>query len=283
MLSSRNFAFLSVHDAQLAQLAALAERYFRDDPPTAIFKLRQFAELLSKLIAARHGLYEGERETFEETLRRLAYERIVPKEIAVVFHTLRKAGNSAAHEAKGSHSDALAALKLARQLGVWLHRTYGKQSGFKAGPFIPPPEPVDATAALTEEIESLRRKVAETEDAVARARREAEEHARARESVEERFAREAEERAGWEKLAQEIDNEKDEIAARLAAIQADAEQAPLLDTQELLERGEAASKQLDLDEADTRAVIDQQLRDTGWEADIEFAAAQRRVTTGQGP
>ena len=47
MLTSANFAFLSVHDAKLVQLAALAERYPRDDPATAIFKLRQFAEFLS--------------------------------------------------------------------------------------------------------------------------------------------------------------------------------------------------------------------------------------------
>jgi type I restriction enzyme R subunit len=39
MLQTSNFAFLSVHDAQLVQLGALAERYFRDDPDTAIFKL----------------------------------------------------------------------------------------------------------------------------------------------------------------------------------------------------------------------------------------------------
>jgi hypothetical protein len=42
----------------------LAERYFRDAPPTALIKLRQFAELLSELIAARNALYVGERETF---------------------------------------------------------------------------------------------------------------------------------------------------------------------------------------------------------------------------
>jgi hypothetical protein len=56
---------LNAHDPQLMQLGALAERYFRDDPGTAIFKLRQFAELLSKMVAARHALYLGERETFD--------------------------------------------------------------------------------------------------------------------------------------------------------------------------------------------------------------------------
>src|SRR4029077_15924640 len=110
-----NFAFLTAYDPQLVQLGALAERYFRDDPGTAIFKLRQFAELLSKTVAARHALYLGERETFEDTLRRLAYERIIPKEAADLFHAVRKAGNRAAHETTGNHSDALSALKFARQ------------------------------------------------------------------------------------------------------------------------------------------------------------------------
>jgi type I restriction enzyme R subunit len=133
MMATSNFGFLGGHDPQLVQLGALAERYFRDDPGTAIFKLRQFAELLSKTIAARHALYLGERETFEDTLLRLSYERIIPKEAADVFHALRKAGNRAAHEARGNHTDALSALKFARQLGIWFHRAYGKQADFQAG------------------------------------------------------------------------------------------------------------------------------------------------------
>jgi hypothetical protein len=71
-----------------------------------------------------------------------------------LFHAVRRAGNSAAHEIKGTHADALEALKFARQLGVWFHRTYGRQPRFKAGPFVPPPEPADATATLREEIET---------------------------------------------------------------------------------------------------------------------------------
>ena len=266
---STNFVFLTVHDPQLVQLGALAERYFRDDPGTTILKLRQFAELLSKSIAARHALYRGERETFEDTLRRLAFERIIPKEAADVFHALRKAGNRAAHEAKGNHTDALSALKFARQLGIWFHRTYGKQADFKPGPFVPPPQPMDPTAPLREEIEGLRRRVAESEDAASRAKREAEEHARARESVEQKLTREAEERAIWEKLAAQSESKTVEIASRLAALQAMAEQAPKAESLELIQRGEEASTKIDLDEAATRALIDQQLRDSGWEADTK--------------
>jgi type I restriction enzyme R subunit len=74
MLPISNFGFLGVHESQLVELGSRAERYFRDDPCTAIFKLRQFAELLCKTIAAHQALYVGGRETFEETLRRLSYD-----------------------------------------------------------------------------------------------------------------------------------------------------------------------------------------------------------------
>jgi hypothetical protein len=50
-----NFEFLT--DPLLARLCSLAERYFGDDPGTAIFKLRQFSELLCKTVAAHHALY----------------------------------------------------------------------------------------------------------------------------------------------------------------------------------------------------------------------------------
>jgi type I restriction enzyme R subunit len=283
MLPASNFTFLKAQDTQLAQLGALAERYFRDDPATSVFKLRQFAELLSKTIAARHALYLDERETFEEMLRRLSYERIIPKEAADVFHALRKAGNRAAHETAGNHSDALLALKFARQLGIWFHRTYGKEPDFKPGPFVPPAEPIDATVPLKEEIEILRRRVVESEDAASRARREAEDHARARESVEQRLAREGEERAIWEKLAAESESRTVEIAARLAALQTAAEHAPKAESIEFIHRGEEASAKIDLDEAATRALIDQQLRDSGWEADTKSLrhASGARPTKGR--
>ena len=268
-MQTANFGFLDAHDAKLVQLGALAERYFRDDPSTCLIKLRQFAELIAKLVAAHHALYVDERETFEETLRRLGYDRVIPREAADVFHQLRKLGNVAAHEVRGSYSEALTGLKLARQLGIWFHRTYGKQPGFKPGAFVPPPEPVDATAALKAEIEALQRKVIETEDAATRAQRDAAEHAQARESAEVRLRREAEDRAVWEKLAQDTEAEKIEIAARLVALQAIAEQAPKTETLQLIQRGEEAAAQIDLDEAATRARVDQQLRDRDWEADTK--------------
>jgi type I restriction enzyme, R subunit len=93
VIASPNFGFLAAQDPQLVRLGAQAERYFRDDPSTALFKIRQFAEFLAKLVAAHHGEYGGERETFEELLRRLSLDRILPRETADVFHQLRRLGN----------------------------------------------------------------------------------------------------------------------------------------------------------------------------------------------
>ena len=54
-IQTANFGFLAKYDAQLARLGALAERYFGDDPNTSLMKLRQFAELLAQLTAAKTG------------------------------------------------------------------------------------------------------------------------------------------------------------------------------------------------------------------------------------
>jgi type I restriction enzyme R subunit len=53
---SANFGFLKRHREPLFTLAALAEHYFRTDPNTCLYKLRQFGELMAKDIAARAGL-----------------------------------------------------------------------------------------------------------------------------------------------------------------------------------------------------------------------------------
>jgi type I restriction enzyme R subunit len=41
MVTSANFDFVGAHDANLTNFGRLAERYFRDDPPTSLVKLRQ--------------------------------------------------------------------------------------------------------------------------------------------------------------------------------------------------------------------------------------------------
>jgi type I restriction enzyme R subunit len=121
--NSRNFDFLKAIDADLARLGALAEWAFHQDAPTALGKLRQFAEHMAKSIAARNGLLIEPRANFDETLRCLQQEGMLPKQAADVFHFLRRYGNTAVHENLGTPQQALTGLKLARQLGVWFLRS----------------------------------------------------------------------------------------------------------------------------------------------------------------
>ena len=72
---SSNFDFLAAQDERLARLGALAERYFFDDAPSALIKLRQLAEFIAKEVAARHGLLPSNSASFDDVLRTLKLSR----------------------------------------------------------------------------------------------------------------------------------------------------------------------------------------------------------------
>lgn len=277
-IHSANFDFLAVYNTHLVTLPALAERYFRDDPSTCLIKLRQFGEALAQQLAARSGLLETPDETQVDLLRRLKYERAAPREVVDLFHQLRVAGNRATHENIGDHSEALANLKIARQLAIWFHRTFGVDPKFNPGPFVPPPDPDSATQYLRDELERLRQ---ERDALLSEAERAHEIQAYLqleRETAEARAKREAEERRLWEGLAEEAERDKLQAQQTLMAIQAQSTQATPSDHEALLQRAGEAARHIDLDEAATRALIDQQLRDRGWEADSEnlrYAAGAR--------
>ena len=188
-------------------------------------------------------------------------------------------GNAATHRREGDHGTALGCLKMARQLGIWFYRTFDDQR-FKAGPFQPPRPPIDATAELTAELGRLR---AERDAALSEAERA---QAAAAEAEAARLAAEtgakgaAEERALWEQLAAEAEAAKNQLAGQLATLQAAAEAAPAAEQQQVLQFAQVAAEAISLDEAETRALIDQQLRDSGWEAntkEMRYASGTRPV------
>lgn len=275
---SQNFAFLAQHDGTLLRLATLAEKFFHDDPNTAVIKLRQFGELLAQQVAANSGLFQTRDEAQSDLLRRLKWEQVITPRAADLFHALRKAGNEAAHHLSGTHSDALQALKLARELGLWFHRTVARDPAFKAGPFIPPTPPENATAKLTADIEKLRAALESAKEAEETARAAAAEQACLRTSAEARAAKEAEDRAFYEKYAEEVDRELSQQRERLAVVQAEAEKAPRGQLQLQVESASQADAAIELDEAATRVLIDGQLAARGWIVDSEkitFAAGAR--------
>ncbi|MGQ4646401.1 type I restriction-modification system endonuclease [Lyngbya aestuarii] len=255
-LKSPNFAFLAVHEPQLVRLATLAEQYFATDPITCLMKLRQFGELLAQLVAASGGLYEAEEtERQIDLLRRLRDRGYLPGEVYRLFQELRIAGNDANHDLSGNHRTALSNLKYARQLGIWFHKSFGRDPNFKAGAFIPPSNPVDETDTLKQELDKLRVEAQESRSAIEISQAAAQEEAQLRQLAEE--------------LLQEAEAREVEALQRLEQLQAVAVNQSSETVAETRRRVQQAGSEIVLDERETRRLIDVQLRAAGWEADSE--------------
>jgi type I restriction enzyme R subunit len=251
---SPNFAFLAGYSDSLGRLGALAEWAFHHDPPTTLAKLRLFAELLAKLVAARHAVEILPGESFDTVLRLLRDQSLLPRQPAELFHYLRRVGNAAVHDNVGTPAEALTALKLARQLGVWFVRSYGKDRSLQPGPFRPPEPPEDATEALKDEIDRLQRALFDQQSLAETASRRAEAEARARESANQKAEREAAERAIWETLAAEQEAANVALVGQLRGLHQQAEATAPSARAALAQQSEQAAEAIELDEADTRLI-----------------------------
>lgn len=273
-----NFAFLGAHSERVARLGALAERYFREDPPAALIKLRQFGEFIAKDVAARQGLLPAAAVSFDDVLRTLKARGVLPREIADLFYHLKRMGNEAAHEDRGTPSDALMALKIARAAAIWFHQAYGGAPNFKAGPFVPPPVPQDATRELREQLQEMQRQVARSSDAEAKARLQAQEAEAERERLAAQAGQDQQERAFWEQYATDTEKALKSAETALAELQVQAQAAPRQQLDLLAEAGTRLAQAVELDEATTRILIDEQLRAAGWQVDstkLRHAAGTR--------
>jgi len=282
---SPNFGFLAGTGSPLAEVGARAERYVFEDPGTALFKLRLFGEILAQEAAAYAGLPGVAEETQVDLLGRLVARQILSREVADLFHLLRKAGNRAVHEGTGTQREALYGLQVARKLGVWFYKAF-HEPGFKAGPFVPPPDPRQTERALAEELERLRGVVVEQQRAVVSLRQSAEQEAAQRRAAEESARRAYEDLAASLDLAQETEaqaaQDRAELEARLAALRAQGAAAGPAQQAALVERAQVASTALELDEAETRKLIDAQLREAGWEADSVALSYKAGVRPSKG-
>lgn len=271
---SLNFSFLlQGHEPVFHRIALGAERAFSADPNTTVMKCRQLAEAFAQHAAAAVGVWSGPNTTFADLVRALESKRVVERDSALLFRQLRITGNDAAHSFTESHQVALDQLRFAHKLAVWFHRTFGPVStrgSFKPHAFTAPEDP---SARLRDLEDAARRARAEAdahkaEAAAAKAALAAEE---ARRIEAERVATAAEaERAEWERFAGELGTSYDadivELQQSNAALQALAVRD--IEAQKTtVALAIAASDKIELDESDTRAIIDAQIRAAGWEVD----------------
>ncbi len=274
MVGYSNFEFLKTHDTWLFKLAESAERNFIPYPNTTLVNIRQLGEAIAQTIASRVGIESGDSIKQLDLLKELDGVLCLDNNVRDAFHTIRKLGNSATHVFNSStHRDALKALMVGHALSIWFHIAFGGDAskGFKAQRFVKPEDPSDYVRQLEEQVERLRIDFQRSQDRikVAEELRNAEaDKARAEKMRAEKMA---EEKAIWEELAEE--QEKTLSTHRLKM---DKANILYLHAFRSKSREEQASEiqrieksLFEMDEAETRVIIDQQLVDAGWEADTE--------------
>ena len=199
---------------------------------------------------------EGERQI--DLMRRLRDEGVLKPKVYDLFDELRRAGNDANHAFGGNQRVALSNLKHARSLGIWYYRIVTKDSEFYPGAFVPPLKPKQENQTLLDELATLRSELEASRTA--------------KELAEIKLQQEAQLRISAEELARGLSESKQQLESLQAAAQSESKQT----IQETITRAQVAGDNIDLDERETRRLIDVQLRQAGWEADSE------NITYGKG-
>ena len=269
-IKSPNFQFLKDLDPAIMNQAAMAERYCLDDPNASLGKLRLFGELLAKNISARMGVYTDSSIEQVKILRELKFRDILDQKLADMFHSIRIAGNAAVHEGKGTVRDALQNLRFAHQLAVYFYKVF-KNPKFKSGPFQVPPNPKDIATNLNEELDNARNQILQLQGQIKDVERLTKAEIKKREKAEKEAAKAWEEFNVALELAQQTEAQaQQEIALyenELERLQGAGIARSEKEVQLQLALSKEAASEVDLTEADTRVLIDQQLRAAGWEAD----------------
>lgn len=211
-----NFQFLEDEFPLLLNLANGAEANLYSDSPVALIKLRLFAEKLTLFVFEKSYLEFPYENTFNNQLRTLNQEGLLPERIKSLLDTVRIKGNKASHEGLGTLEEAKQVLFSAFKIGKWFYETYAES-------------PID--------ISELKFSLPEENNA----------------SLE------------LERLEQQYN----ELEAKFRALN-DAREIKVNAVEHrqiLASRGEKAARKIELSEAETRELIDEQLRAAGWVVD----------------
>ncbi|MDN3487066.1 type I restriction-modification system endonuclease [Pseudoalteromonas sp. APC 3224] len=269
-----NFDFLKKHQEWLYKLAESAELNFSSDPNTSLIKIRQLGEAIAQSIAARIGVESGNNVKQIDLLRDLDYNLRLDDNVRDAFHTIRKLGNTATHKFDStSHRDALKAIMVGHALAMWFHITFGGSAakGFKIKKFVKPQDPSEYVRSLEEQVEQLKNESLRSSERIKTAEQLSKIESEKAIAERKRAEKMAEDKAVWEQLA--LDSEKEAEKYKVAAEATNQQYAKSFQAKPKQEQAAELKRieksPFEMDEAETRVVIDQQLLDAGWEADTE--------------
>jgi type I restriction enzyme R subunit len=222
-------------------------------------------------VAAHAGLPVDHEVSFRDVERSLRDRGLMDRTLHEIMRSVRLTRNDAVHNLAGERREAFHQLKLVRQIAVWFHRTITRNPNFHAGPFQPPPDPREADEILLEELQHLREEVARQQAEIDGIKLEADElRERAKEAgrrAEEAYENELAALELAEALEEQVHESQVAYNAELQSESARQAKKPVEELEQVVTASQQAASNLDLNEFDTRRLIDQQLRDVGWEAE----------------
>lgn len=138
IMKSQNFELLRPKRAVLADLAGFAERYAYEDPASSLIKQRSFVEQVVSLIYERYRLQPPYSDNLNDLMTADPFRKSVPEVVQNMLHTVRKAGNHAAHPKRPITSRlALECLEHLFGIARWFHAQVDGGSPGTAT-FVPP-------------------------------------------------------------------------------------------------------------------------------------------------
>ncbi|MFH0287496.1 type I restriction-modification system endonuclease [Vibrio owensii] len=261
-MQKSNFEFLKGVNDFLFAITLAAEKNYPDDPNTTLVKLRIFGEATARHLAKLLDIDVTENQN--DLLRELGKIPFVDDAILGVFHKLRKTGNQAVHEYHNDLDDAAMCLRLAFRLAVWYYRLVTKKYDFAVPEFALPTS--QSGEQFEQEILSLKQELELAKQSETQTKAE----------VEAQKAKLTALNGYISVLESKQEETQEQSDARVAALIAKLKEKEVeLSTKTEVERkayrkqiaNEASKRSLNLDEAETRYLIDAQLRKAGWDAD----------------
>jgi type I restriction enzyme R subunit len=243
-MKSENFEFLRTGHAVLADLAGFAERYAHEDPSSSLLKQRSFVEHAVAAIYERYQLYRPLSDNLNDLLSETSFRQAVPEVVQQKLHTVRKAGNHAAHPRRPITAQ-LSRECLAQLFDIarWFHVQIQGGRLDAAAPYVVPAPAAASPAKSRDTLEKLRLAEAKYESVLAN------------------LDAETKKRAEAERAAQRA-----ELVAR--------ERGDELE--KLRQAGQQTATKLAFDEATTRhRLIDQALVAVGWKVGVAGANTEQ--------
>lgn len=248
-----NFAFLQVYWPDFANTLDFAEKYVYTDPASSKNKSGLFVELMVREIMRIENIPEPEYDNTHFTRTKiLKSEGLLPYDVNQWINQVRIKRNDSAHENIASPQDALVVLGFTWQIAVWFMQTYGDAT-FKPQNFVNP-EPPKKIINLMPLVKNQEKKIEEQKTEL--------------ENAAVTIAEKEVAIAERDKRLSELEAEIEKARKERESIQNLTPQSSLTKQQRQNTSALAISK-AKLTEAQTRAIIDQQLKKVGWEADTE--------------